>query len=469
MEEINLKVSYHREMKNNYLMIEAEELEEQRFEAKMLIGNTIDGLLKFRIRRTDNNCQFCYEITSKQPLKRLLETRTIGAGQLRTLLMGIARTLTRMEEYLLSEEQILLDPDFIYVDPEDYTPGLCLMPGKRGDFPQEFSSLLQILLDKVDHQDKEAVILIYGLYRESLKENYGLNNLLQWLMREKCPDMDNNSRDEKTDIIEKTEQVSEISERQVQRYEKTSKKVSDDNQPVQSDDDRVKLNLCKEKVRVPFKEIFFCVMFMPCIGIGLWLIRGPKAVFGLITEGLVFVIAGGLISIAGALFFIWRWKCMAWHNGQSEELIEAGAELSNKFLDNDGNNSWQMVFSEEEKEGGILVEEKEEESHTVLLWSKEQETVRRLVSEDGRSESISIAYFPFLIGKQENLTDYTLCKDTVSRIHVRIDQKEENYYLTDLNSTNGTSVNGRKLENNETVKLKLGDQIGIADLCFSFQ
>lgn len=452
MEEINLKVSYHREMKNNYLMIEAEELEDQRFEAKMLVGNTIDGLLKFRIRKTDNNCQFCYEITSKQPLKRLLETRTIGARQLRTLLMGIAQTLTRMEEYLLSEEQIILDPDFIYVDPEDYVPGLCLMPGKRGDFPQEFSSLLQGLLEKVDHQDKEAVILIYGLYRESLKENYGLDNLLQWLMREKCPDMDNNNRDEKTEIIEKKEQISEISEKQVQ-----------------SVDDRIQLNLYREKVRIPFKEIFLCVMFMPCIGIGLWLIRGPKAVFRFLTEGLVFVIVGGLISMTGVLFFIWRWKRMVWHNSQSEELIEAGTELSSKFTEDDRNNSWQMVFSEEAKEGGSVVEEKEEESHTVLLWSKEPETVRRLVSEDGKSESISIAYFPFLIGKQENLTDYTLCRDTVSRIHVRIDQKEENYLLTDLNSTNGTSVNGRKLENNETVNLKIGDQIGIADLYFSFQ
>ncbi len=452
MEEINLKVSYHREMKNNYLMIEAEELEDQRFEAKMLVGNTIDGLLKFRIRKTDNNCQFCYEITSKQPLKRLLETRTIGARQLRTLLMGIAQTLTRMEEYLLSEGQIILDPDFIYVDPEDYVPGLCLMPGKRGDFPQEFSSLLQGLLEKVDHQDKEAVILIYGLYRESLKENYGLDNLLQWLMREKCSDMDNNNRDEKTEIIEKKEQISEISEKQVQ-----------------SVDDRIQLNLYREKVRIPFKEIFLCVMFMPCIGIGLWLIRGPKAVFRFLTEGLVFVIVGGLISMTGVLFFIWRWKRMVWHNSQSEELIEAGTELSSKFTEDDRNNSWQMVFSEEAKEGGSVVEEKEEESHTVLLWSKEPETVRRLVSEDGKSESISIAYFPFLIGKQENLTDYTLCRDTVSRIHVRIDQKEENYLLTDLNSTNGTSVNGRKLENNETVNLKIGDQIGIADLYFSFQ
>ena len=45
-----MEVSYHREMKKNYLMIEAGEEGMQAFEAKMLVGNAIEGLLKFRIR-----------------------------------------------------------------------------------------------------------------------------------------------------------------------------------------------------------------------------------------------------------------------------------------------------------------------------------------------------------------------------------------------------------------------------------
>ena len=116
-----MEVSYHREMKKNYLMIEADEEGMQAFEAKMLVGNAIEGLLKFRIRRTDDHCQFCYEITSRQPLGRLLETKSINAVQLRALLLGIAQTLIRMEDYLLSEHQILLDPDYIYIDPEACT------------------------------------------------------------------------------------------------------------------------------------------------------------------------------------------------------------------------------------------------------------------------------------------------------------------------------------------------------------
>ena len=113
-----------------------------------------------------------------------METKSINAVQLRALLLGIAQTLIRMEDYLLSEHQILLDPDYIYIDPESFQPGLCLLPGKNGSFPDEFSEFLQFLLGKADHQDKDAVVLIYGLYRESLKDNYGLDNLLRWLMRD---------------------------------------------------------------------------------------------------------------------------------------------------------------------------------------------------------------------------------------------------------------------------------------------
>lgn len=450
-EEKNLKVSYHREMKKNYLMIEAEERKDQRFETKMLVGNTIEGLLKLRVRKTDSRCQFCYEITSKQPLKRLLETKEMGAEQIKNLLLGIAQTLARMEEYLLSEEQIILDADFIYVDPENFFPELCLLPGKKGDFPKEFSNLLQSLLDKVDHQDKEAVVMIYGLYRESLKENYGLDNLLRWLVKKECPDMDNDKKERESEIIKEKAQSLE-------------RPVKEEPEP---------------KTAFPFKEIFFCGMIVPGVLTALWLWKGSGAVYRLMTRGIVLVAGGILISAVGIGVFIRRWR----HGSEPFLTSESSGQPAVKSLqepsdkarpfnkDMPAENSWQVIFSEEEQEEVIQTEEEDEEedSHTVLLWSKETKEIRRLVSEDGQSESISIPYFPFLIGKQESLTDYTLSKDTVSRIHVRLDQNGDDYFLTDLNSTNGTAVNGRKLENNETVGLEIGDQIEIADVRFSFR
>ena len=62
-----------------------------------------------------------------------------------------------------------------------------------------------------------------------------------------------------------------------------------------------------------------------------------------------------------------------------------------------------------------------------------------------------------------------LNRSTVSRLHMRIDREGDEYRVTDLNSTNGTIVDGVLLEANETVKLRAGDEICIADMRYIFR
>lgn len=73
----------------------------------------------------------------------------------------------------------------------NFTVYLCLIPGRQGIFPEEMTALLQYLLGKVNHQDKECVVMAYGLYQESLKENYGMGDLLRLTGRDKSDDMRN--------------------------------------------------------------------------------------------------------------------------------------------------------------------------------------------------------------------------------------------------------------------------------------
>ena len=102
-------------------------------------------------RRMKRSASF-YEITSKQPLSRLLEGQTIQAEQIRALILGIARSLDHMEQYLISEKSVLLNPEYLYVDPESLKVWLCLVPGLECDFPEDYSRLLEYLLGKVDHR-----------------------------------------------------------------------------------------------------------------------------------------------------------------------------------------------------------------------------------------------------------------------------------------------------------------------------
>ena len=67
-----MKVRYKREMRHNYMILEALKEDRESYEFKMLEENTIDGLLRFRVKQEEEGLYYYYEITSKQPLSRLL-------------------------------------------------------------------------------------------------------------------------------------------------------------------------------------------------------------------------------------------------------------------------------------------------------------------------------------------------------------------------------------------------------------
>ncbi len=64
--------------------------------------------------------------------------------------------------------------------------------------------------------------------------------------------------------------------------------------------------------------------------------------------------------------------------------------------------------------------------------------------------------------------DYILKKDTVSRLHLRLDEEGGECKVTDLNSSNGTVVAGHDLEANGSCRICSGDKLQIADLSFVF-
>jgi len=58
--------------------------------------------------------------------------------------------------------------------------------------------------------------------------------------------------------------------------------------------------------------------------------------------------------------------------------------------------------------------------------------------------------------------DETLENEFVSRRHFQIRSREDVYYIVDLDSTNGTYLNGEKLQPNVERRVKDGDQISLA-------
>ena len=83
-------------------------------------------------------------------------------------------------------------------------------------------------------------------------------------------------------------------------------------------------------------------------------------------------------------------------------------------------------------------------------------------------ENIEIIDVLLFIGTHPELADCCMRQSTVSRLRLRVDKREGVYIITDLNSTNGTSVGGYKLQANETVSIQNRDVITVADLKYYF-
>jgi hypothetical protein len=103
---------------------------------------------------------------------------------------------------------------------------------------------------------------------------------------------------------------------------------------------------------------------------------------------------------------------------------------------------------------------------TVLL-TEPHPMVRRTarlvpVGADSSCPSCILGSGDLLIGSMAGTVGLHLTDRTVSRIHARITRKDGQYYLMDLNSRNGTTVNGRTLLGEEEIALTDGMQLAFA-------
>ncbi|MBD5498190.1 MAG: FHA domain-containing protein [Lachnospiraceae bacterium] len=86
------------------------------------------------------------------------------------------------------------------------------------------------------------------------------------------------------------------------------------------------------------------------------------------------------------------------------------------------------------------------------------------------NEKISINKGAFYLGKDGLRADYCIRDNpSVSRSHAVIKQINGEFYLEDLQATNGTFHNGRRLQPTQSVKLSDGDRIRLANEEFIFQ
>lgn len=150
---------------------------------------------------------------------------------------------------------------------------------------------------------------------------------------------------------------------------------------------------------------------------------------------------------------IWKYNYIGKWAEQIKEIkkfyIETAQQLLNLFCNN-------MKFENSQKK--------------ILQYAGETTKQQGIVIEckDGiHNMSIRITNHMFILGKGNILNGWDLrFNPAISKVHAQIINKSGKFYIEDLNSTNGTYVNGEQLRIGESRLLSFGDRILLADTKF---
>lgn len=158
------------------ITIEEKEIYHEDYQMRMLQENKIEGLLPVRGRGVDEKSYFDYEVSGKVSVKSIYEKNTIDNAEIKKFLKSLINIMEDVERYLLNIHCLLLKPEYIFYDDENYY--FCYYPPGGSNLWEEFHTLTEYLVKKADYKDQECVRIIFLLHKKTMEENYSLEKLI---------------------------------------------------------------------------------------------------------------------------------------------------------------------------------------------------------------------------------------------------------------------------------------------------
>lgn len=477
---------YIRDNSINYMTIESDEKPgEENYQIKMLLKNSVARFLPVSIRVLNNRQIYYYDISSKQPLSRMYEGKNIKKDDVKNIVMHISRISEIIGEYLLDLDCVVLNARFMYMNISDRSLHFTYYPHGGRTFGESLRELFEFILEHLDHNDKKAVIITYGIYQKILQNDYDLQNLAEDMEEELYEEKDSTSS--QVQRGNSGEKIKEFSGDSLNANERPDKNFGEDkNAKVKYPGNKHIIESVIPETVMEEKEINNTVIAAAFIVAKIFF-----AIVGTFTAFNIFFTEYRLIKldfVPGVIVIVLA--IVAY------KLVNIIYEKNRMCFTRIVRDSEKMEYEVSEQEIYVGPEEKsapvqktsvpvqkssviakpDDYAQTQLLsdYLKEADTKVncRLVAEDEYAEEkeIVIRENPFIIGSLPVNCNFSIESKLVSRMHVRLTREvgSRGYFVEDLNSTNGTYVNGGRIEPNQKVQISDGDMLKIAVMQYRF-
>ncbi len=425
------QIHFSKEGLANYMVVDCKEPWDTGYQSNLFQYHRVPYFLPFEIREVDGLFSVYYRLHYRTTVRSVEGHLPFTLNRLKNMVKSIIGVLETAEEYLLEPEGILWRTDSIFLEADTGNLQFCYCLAdeeNKGSMKEFLTEIIQM----VNKAEEAAVLFILQFYDLVTEPSCTLETLQEF--QKKWLEENKNRKEE----VEEGEKEADET-----RNEKHSGKdgflfhsVSDDTKERKTGEQIVK------------------GMLVLTAGSNIVLIMG------LLLNLLTYDYMRFLFFTMGALILLTVIYMQITKEESADEIMKEyfeNQELKEEpKLQETAGREQPPVWGET----GILIDSlpdrekiiKEEKKGCLYLEPMEKE----------RYQPIHIKEKSIVLGSMAEGCDYRLQENGVSRLHAKIMDKGDGIYLLDLNSTNGTYLNGEMIKCGQDYKLEEGDMVVFA-------
>lgn len=451
-------IRYEQENDSIYMVIDSgSKMPSSDYDIKMLENNNVSSLLPVSMRCVDNQYSYYYDVTSKQQFSKIYEYKKLSRSNVENILISLEKLVNEINEYMLDLDRVILKIECIYVDMSKdrllFAYGEDGVSEENEGFRQGVKKLFDYIIEHFDHGVKDADIMyVYNIYQRIAQGDYNASDFKE-LIENEAEVREGLYKAASQDIeIDKKNNILEfIPEQQVE------------------DEEEVQNRTAHIAVMILKSVMGFAVV------IAAGRMFAPSYVPIPVSDVAAFIIM--LVGACG-LVLLNKIPLDMFSVVKSKKEMEPYTYPSdiNKYQDMSGYEKTEpernIIYKDDNKYENAIHNYKTDNNSTILLSDYIKRNASRGICLKYRTDSgmansdsdkdIVVEKFPWIIGSMEKQCDTVIDSCLISHLHACIIEVDDEYYIEDMNSTNGTFVNGERLIMNSKRKLSGGDTVMLA-------
>lgn len=498
--------------KERYLELVLRDVQLEDFKINMINNNAEKGFITLEKSKFNADTKLRYCITGYESLDIYINKNMLDKQKVIKILKGISEILLRSNTSLLNVENFILEKESIFINKENLEIKLINIPVKEkycSNINESYMKMVKDLMDyaylnnKVQTNSGAFVVSIKSIVEDNgLTIDDFIKRIESDVNGKFSNKSDNNKLDRniKSDEIKKTiiPPVKEENGKLVCKSIKETKSTVDEpnktNKPKVTENGNNEENGFKiiEKQQYKTSRIITSIIIQPIfVGIILSL---------LLIDGVTTVqmIGGGILLLALDGVII---KNLLDTSKKETVKVKVKVDKSTKKANTLNVQAEDNKKNNKNKEKKVYVPKQKEQVKKSQAPAQKPQPIQPVVPNIGIQEPTdmveepttfedegtvveTIAYLEvdngkevrteeittdnYIIGRSGNLKNY-ISSTSVSRQHIEILKNNDQYFVKDLKSKNGTKLNGVRLSEGEEKALNIGDIIEIPDLVLTFK